>query len=407
MQSAVQLSDIVGALQTSDDDNDSSIRRALKAIRAHLGMEIAYVSEFVGNSTVFREVDAPGLENLIKVGDAHSLDDVYCKHILEGRLPSLMPDTSAVPFAAAMPITAAVPIGKHMSVPLRMKDGEVYGMFCCLGPGADTSLSERDLKTMNVFAEFAAFELQREAEHRREVQGKLKRIASVIADEQLSMVYQPIFDLATERKVGFECLARFATTPYRTPDVWFKEADEINRGPYLEIAAIAAALTAFSNLSQSMYLAVNASPATVLADGFVDVLAAMPLNRVVLEITEHALVQDYNRLMSVIDPLRERGLRLAVDDAGAGYSGLQHILKLRPDVIKLDISLTRDIDTDLSRRALASAMIGFAGATGSSIVAEGVETASELATLKLLGAHMAQGYFLGKPMPMAAASKLD
>ena len=122
--------------------------------------------------------------------------------------------------------------------------------------------------------------------------------------------------------------------------------------------------------------------------------------------TENAHVKDYEGLMAVIEPLRRRGMRLAVDDAGSGYSGLQHILQLRPDIIKLDISLTRNIDSDLSRRALASARIGFAAATSSKIVAEGVETAGELATLKALGVHMAQGYFLNKPMPLAAASAL-
>lgn len=409
MQTATQMSDVVGALQsneTSGAGEESAIGRALKAIRSHLGMEVAYVSEFVDNRTVFREVDAPGLEHLIKVGDSQSLEDAYCRHILEGRLPSLMPDTSAVPFAAAMPITAAVPIGKHMSVPLRLKDGEVYGMFCCLGPAADNTLNERDLNTMNVFAEFAAFELQREFEEKRVAAEKRKRIAAVIEAEQLSIVYQPIYDLKTECHVGFECLARFATTPYRTPDAWFKEAGEIQRGPFLEMAAISSALAGFAKLPDNVYLAVNASPETVVASGFVETFADVPLDRVLLEITENASVKDYEGLMAVIEPLRRRGMRLAVDDAGSGYSGLQHILQLRPDIIKLDMSLTRNIDSDLSRRALASAMIGFAAATSSKIVAEGVETAGELATLKALGVHMAQGYFLNKPMPLAAASEL-
>ena len=140
------------------------VKRSLQAIRAHLGMEVAYVSEFVGNRSVFREVDAPGLDAMIKVGDSQSLDDVYCRHILEGRLPQLMADTSTESLAMAMPITHAVPIGKQMSVPIRLPDGNVHGMFCCLGFQADRSLHERDMQMMRAFADLAAFEINSDLE---------------------------------------------------------------------------------------------------------------------------------------------------------------------------------------------------------------------------------------------------
>ena len=105
-------------------------------------------------------------------------------------------------------------------------------------------------------------------------------------------------------------------------------------------------------------------------------------------------------------PLRARGMRLSVDDAGAGHSSFRHILRLHPDYIKLDISLTRDIDTDRNRRALAAALIGFAHETGAELIAEGVETESELATLRELGVHKAQGYLLGRPAPFEAAQQM-
>ena len=123
MESATLVEDIdhdQSILAENDAADLSTINRALKAIRAHLRMEVAYVSKFEANQSVFRAVDAPGLEEMIKVGDTHSLDDVYCRHILEGRLPELMPDTADEPFAAAMPITKAVPIGRHLSIPLKL-----------------------------------------------------------------------------------------------------------------------------------------------------------------------------------------------------------------------------------------------------------------------------------------------
>lgn len=380
---------------------ESPIDLALKSVRTHLGMQVAYLSEFVENRSVFRGVDAPGLEHLIKVGDSQSLDDVYCRHIIEGRLPSLMPDTAAIPFAAAMPITDAVPIGKHMSIPIRLADGEVFGMFCCLGPQADPSLNERDLQTMKVFADLVAHEVRRDVQSKRAHAAKIERMRQVIEQQQMSTVYQPIFDLSNNRIAGYECLTRFSAMPLRTPDVWFKEAGEIDRGTYLEISAIALALRALDHLPSNLYLGVNASPQTVVSSEFASTLEGVPLDRVVLEITEHAEVADYDLLLWSMEALRERGMRLAVDDAGAGYSGLQHILKMKPDLIKLDLALTRNIDVDLSRRALTAALVSFARATDSSIIAEGVETAEELAAIKSLGVQKAQGYFLGKPKPLA------
>jgi EAL domain-containing protein (putative c-di-GMP-specific phosphodiesterase class I) len=135
-------------------------------------------------------------------------------------------------------------------------------------------------------------------------------------------------------------------------------------------------------------------------------LEGAPLKRIVLEITEHESVDDYAKLGAALAPLRERGLRVAVDDAGAGYASFRHILKLEPDVIKLDISITRDIDTQISRRALAAALIRFAEETGSRIVAEGVETEAELAVLRELRVNKAQGFLIGRPVPIAAAAEM-
>jgi EAL domain-containing protein (putative c-di-GMP-specific phosphodiesterase class I) len=396
-------------LITPASDIDSAagamIKRALQAVRSHLGMEVSYLSEFVGNRSVFREVDAPGQEALIKVGGSHSLDDVYCRHILEGRLPELIADTSALPLAMAMPITKAVPIGAHLSVPIRLPDGSLYGMFCCLGFEADLSLNKRDLQMMKAFAELTALEISRDRDSEKVAKEKLGVIRNVIDQRQFSIVYQPIWNIQSGRLAGLECLTRFSATPSRSPDVWFAEAAEVGIGASLEFAVIRTALAALPSLPADIYLSVNASPQTVLCGELTDALDGMSAERIVLEITEHASIDSYAGLLGVLQSLRNRGLLLAVDDAGAGYSSLQHILQLGPDLIKLDMNLTRDIHVDLGRHALASALIEFARKTGSQIIAEGVETASELATLRKLGIETAQGYFLGRPMPLESAMK--
>lgn len=378
-----------------------TIKRALETVRTHLDMDVAYVSEFVDGYSVFREVDAPGLEELVKVGDGNSLDDVYCRHILEGRLPELMPDTSKEPIAVAMPITAM--IGSHVSVPLRRTDGETYGMFCCFSSKPNPSLNERDLNIMRAFASLAAEQIGRDLETNREHDEKTARIRSAIDAEAFSPVLQPIVDLYSNQTVGYECLTRFAALPVRTPDVWFNEAAEVGLGTELELAALRAALKCLAHLPDDVTLSLNTAPETLLHDGFAAIFDGLPLNRVVLEVTEHAEAADYDALRVALKPLRDEGLKLAVDDAGAGYASLHHILKLEPDMIKLDMSLTRDVNTDPAKRSLAAALLLFARQTGSEIVAEGIETPEELEVLKALGISKGQGYLLGRPAPLNEA----
>jgi len=146
-----------------------------------------------------------------------------------------------------------------------------------------------------------------------------------------------------------------------------------------------------------MSLSVNASPEVVLTGRLNEVFAGVDPRRLILEITEHASIADYKELNEALQPLRVSGMRLAIDDAGAGYASLRHILWLNPEIIKLDMSITRDLDSDLARAALASALINFAKQVGSTVVAEGVETRGELFALRDLGVDAAQGYYLGQP----------
>jgi EAL domain-containing protein (putative c-di-GMP-specific phosphodiesterase class I) len=382
------------------------IRTALEAVRKHLGMEVAYVSEFVEGRSVFRVVDAPGLEALIKPGDSRSLDDVYCRHILEGRLPELIPDTADYPLAQAMPITRAVPIGAHMSVPLRRPDGQAYGMFCCLSPHANKSLNPRDLQVMKVFADMAAHQISQELEAEREA-GRLRdQIMQVIEARLFSVAYQPIFAFSPFRVVGFEALCRFSPEPYRSPDVWFNQAAAAGCGVDLELAVLREAMRAFALLPEDVFISVNASPETIVSGRLPDVIGGAPPHRLVLEVTEHAEVADYDRLRGTLASLRSLGPKLAIDDAGAGFSSLQHIVQLQPDIIKLDMGLTRSIDRDSARRSMVAALIYFARETGCQIVAEGVETDAEFGTLRSLGVTKGQGYLLGRPTDLDGALAL-
>jgi EAL domain-containing protein (putative c-di-GMP-specific phosphodiesterase class I)/AmiR/NasT family two-component response regulator len=218
------------------------------------------------------------------------------------------------------------------------------------------------------------------------------------------IVFQPIVDLRGGEHVGYESLARFPhDLPPRRPDVWFAEAATVGLGVELELCAIETALEQVRHLGRGRFISINLSPTTLVSDECHDLLAGFPSDRIVLEITEHQAIDDYVTLTTTINDLRERGARLAIDDAGAGFASLRHILKLSPDFIKLDIGLTRDIDTDPVKRALVPALVGFAAETGALIIAEGIETAEELATLRRLGVDYGQGFHIARPLSLKCA----
>lgn len=388
------------------DEGDRVFTRALQSIRRHLAMEVAFVSEFNAGRRYFRSVDSGREGEVIQPGGSDPLEDSYCQRIADGRLPELMRNAWDNAEACTLPATKAVPVGAHLSVPIRLSDGRTYGTFCCFSTVPNYDLNDRDLNVMRAFAEVVAEQIERTLAEREEAAKRTQRIESALQSEALSIVYQPILDIARSRVVGFEALSRFATPPRRPPDVWFAEAASVGRGVELECQAIRLALSALDRLPAWAYLSVNASPATLMSGMLEELLADVDLSRVVVEITEHEAVHHYNALSAAFAPLRARGLRLAIDDAGAGYASFRHILNLEPHMIKLDVSITRDVHVDRFRRALAAALCRFAEETNCRIVAEGVQKAEELATLRELGFDGAQGHFLGHPEPLPKALEL-
>ncbi|MEX2659498.1 MAG: EAL domain-containing protein [Acidimicrobiales bacterium] len=379
----------------------------VSAARLHLGMDVGFISEFVDGERVFRHVDVddPG-SGPVRVGDGDPLEDTYCQRVVDGRLPELIHDAQNVAAAVALSVTSELPVGAHISVPLRLADGRLYGTFCCFSSAADSSLSARDVDIVRMFADVAARYVAEDLRRNAERSAAQDRVTAALDDESgtvMEMVYQPIVDLSSGDVCGVEALARFRSEPYRSPDVWFSEAASIGRGVDLEVTAVRLALTALAGLPEPLYLSVNVSAETVVSAQLDRIFTGVDATRIVLEVTEHAVVDDYDGLTEALGALQARGVRLAVDDAGAGYASLRHILMLNPHFIKLDMSITRDIDSDVARAALAAALVHFGHRTGSRLIAEGVETASELEAVKALGVHAAQGYILGRPGLLADA----
>jgi len=256
-------------------------------------------------------------------------------------------------------------------------------------------LSQEALKNSNS-ALATTLQQQMQSEEHQSVNrnDRIKAVREVIASGP-RMVFQPIITLDTNHPVGFEALARFDSS--RPPDNWFAEATSLGLGADLELSAVDAAFEHFDLFAAEEFMAVNVSPAVMLDDRFYDLVRKHGRDRVVIEITEHQPVDSYDDLKSICADLRRDGLRIAIDDAGAGYASLHHILMLEPDIIKFDISLTRDIDSDPVKRALATSLLQFAREIKATVTAEGIETATELVTLRTLGVPWGQGFHIGHP----------
>jgi PAS domain S-box-containing protein len=224
-----------------------------------------------------------------------------------------------------------------------------------------------------------------------------ERVEGLIAAGGLRVVYQQIKNLRTGETIALEALARF---PHGRPDVWFNEAWEAGVGLELELLAIRTALDRCpADLPADCLISLNASPRTIVAPALLEALGEHA-DRVVIEVTEHAVLTDSVAFLAARERLRERGVRLAIDDVGAGFSGLQRLLDFDPDILKLDLSLSRDIDRDPKRRALATALIAFADNAGVLVIAEGIESEREVETLRELGIGFGQGYHLARPQPL-------
>lgn len=387
----------------SDSDRDADDRiivDLLQLARSSFGMKAGFVSEIDDDLRIFRYVDADADFDVIKVGQGGRLEESYCQLVIEGGLPGLVRDAQRECAVRHLPATHEIPIGAHLSVPLVFEDGTVYGTFCCFSNKSMEYLAEKDFALFKSLAQFTVAILERRragGESRRLV---LSRLHEVIENKSFVMHYQPIFRLSHNEIIGYEALARFTAEPIRSPDHWFNEAIEVGLNCRLEEEAVRLALEALDKIPEHLYVSVNLTPETILAGSIVDILNEYPLGRVVVEVTEHSSVEDYDRVERLLHPLRDQGLRLAVDDAGAGYASFRHILRLKPDIIKLDSSLVQQIDKDDGIRALASALIRFAEEVDAKIVAEGVETESELAVLRMLNVDKVQGYLIGRPEPL-------
>jgi EAL domain-containing protein (putative c-di-GMP-specific phosphodiesterase class I) len=368
----------------------------LEAAREYLDTDVAFVAEFSGGEQVFRHVAGDAALFRLSSELRAPLGWMYCKAMTDGVLSEAIPDTAADPIASTMDVTFEANIGSYVGVPVSLPDGRIWGSMACVSRRPDHSVGKRDVRFMRMLARIYAEQLEREEREAAARRQRRSQIRAVLREGRLTTVLQPIVDLVSGEAVGYESLARFEGETPQAPDVWFAAAGSVGLGLELELAAVRSALEHLDTLPADVYLSVNVSPETAVSSEFATLIEG-GTDRIVIEVTEHAAIGDYPHFNSSVARLRFRGMRYAVDDAGAGFATFSHILSTKPDIVKLDMSLIRDIHRDLARRALLHGLIYFIEQINATAVAEGVETIEEAESLKRLGVHCAQGYFFGRP----------
>jgi EAL domain-containing protein (putative c-di-GMP-specific phosphodiesterase class I) len=223
------------------------------------------------------------------------------------------------------------------------------------------------------------------------------QVEQIIAAGAFHPEFQPIVELDSGLTVGFEALSRFSNgTP---PDRMFADAKAAGIGFQLEAVTMSAAIRDGALLPPGAWLSLNVSPAFL---GGYDELARILAQRdrpIILEVTEHDRIEDYSNLHAAMRALGP-DIRLAVDDAGAGIANFRHLVDLRPHLVKIDAGMIRGVGGDVSRQAMIVGLVHFAEVSGAQVLAEGIETDAELATVKRLGVTLGQGYLLARPAPV-------
>ena len=380
-------------------DAEQQVAELLRTAKHALGLSVAFLTRMDG-TTQHLEVVESDVPFVFREGARLRQETTFCQAILEGRLPAVIPDVRAYPVAMALPAARFPRLRSYVSAPVRLVDGSLYGTFCATGLRSDKGLTTRDQVLLEVLAAAAAVIIEPgvvERARRAEIEA---RLLPLIAAGGPTVVLQPIVDLASGHRIGSEALSRFPAEWGQAPDVVFAQAHSVGLGDRLELLALERAADHLAGVTG--YVAMNVSPQTLLTPECAAFLARLPAPRVLLELSEHDQVADYAAMHAALAGPRAAGMRLAIDDVGAGFSSLRHIVLCAPDVLKLDRSIVDGVARDPVLSTLVAALVEFAHHNGSLVVAEGVETAADGAALRALRVDYAQGWFFGRPGPPEA-----
>jgi EAL domain-containing protein (putative c-di-GMP-specific phosphodiesterase class I)/anti-sigma regulatory factor (Ser/Thr protein kinase) len=377
---------------------DRFVTQLLGTLRARSGMDLAYLSIFEDrHQHVLAVSGQSGLAGL-EPGRRIPLEETYCAQMVKGELDRVVGDTSANPRTAELPVTKDG-LASWTGVPVFLPSGQVIGTLCCAQGSPRPERKQSDALELHSFAGIFGDLLAGGGFIDRTVLNATERMDDVLARPgAVFPVFQPIIDLTHGHVAGVEALSRFAGHD-RPVELWFADAVRAGLIIDLEILAIRQSLTALEVLPADAYLALNVCPLTAQSRELAALLDGHPMDRIVMEVTEHAAVANYRPLAVALAPYRAEGMRVAIDDVGTGYAGLGHLVQLRPEIIKVDRSLIETVDTDPAHAAAVGAIVGMAKHLGAFLVAEGIERPETLNAVRELGFSHAQGYLLARPAP--------
>lgn len=372
------------------------VTQLLTTLRDRTGMGLVYLSVLDRTNqhilAVAGDKEVAGIEAGLRI----PIEETYCARMVADELDHVVGDTATHPVTAGLPATADG-LACWIGVPVHLPSGHVLGSLCCADDTARPGLSQAAADELRSFADILGGQLAMEGFLARSPLDATGRVAAALTSPgAITPVYQPIVDLETGTVAGVEALSRFPGHD-RVTDLWFADAARAGLLLDLEVHAAEQSLAALDTLPDDVYLTINVSPATVRSRELGALLAEAPLDRIVLEITEHAAVDNYRPLVDALDPHRDHDLRIAVDDVGTGHAGLGHLVRLRPDIIKVDRSIVDTLDTDPAHAAAVGGIVRMADHLDATLVAEGIERQATLHAVRDVGFTHAQGYLLAPP----------
>jgi len=369
----------------------------IEGLRARLDMDVAFVSRQVGTAhRIFTHVAARGVSPLAS-GDHNPNENSLCWLVIQGKLPERVADTSHYQAAACLPITDAANVRAHFSVPMRRRDGRVHGSLCCFSYRPRPDIEERDMQMMRSMAAIISDQIESRIELEERGEDAAQEIARLIWDDELVVNHQPIYDLSDWHLIGHECLMRHKADLDRSPLEMLEQARTAGKTIELEMHVARKALATLDPAFPERFVAIKVSAAT-LASGALDQLIPEGIAaQLVIELNDPDHAAQHDGIKAAIQNWKERAW-VAVNSSGAGFAGLQSLVDLEPDLVKIDRDFLAGVASDPARYALVKALVQFAADTGVTLIAQGVETREDLQALRELGVRFAQGYILGKPL---------
>ncbi len=395
------LDETAGRAEIYDEHSatDQDFARKLVGLaRTVLGLDAMWISEFKNGCQVFAVVDASPAFGAVAEGVGLPLDDSVCALVASEQAPNVIENGKTHPQTRHLEVTHNLGFHGYVGAPIHSADGEPVGMLCGIS-SAERPGKAADAHIIKLFADMMTNHKQQlevaAGDRSRSAMEYQHRFSS-----ELHIVFQPIVELGSGRIASVEALSRFTEMPM-SPLHRFKTADILGRGVEVEAIAAKRALGFLKRLPPDVTLSINASPAFIRSN-LIEVLAPFghELKRVTVEVTEDQDDHDPETLRARIDMVRSLGCRIAIDDIGTGYSGLQRMVELRPDIVKLDRVLVDHCDLDPLKQAVIGATVQVCAEADVVTVAEGIERPDEAAALIKLGVDCGQGFLLARPEPL-------